>query len=201
MWTKTQSADCLKINGKRYGSFEKQLNMRNITFVLIGLIFLILWLFIGYPVEINNLAIDRYLMFVIAGIIAGIVFLIYKQITRIKIRQLKIFSMISLVCVSVIYLFIGIWTVFISYDNGPIWEDKQIYTNKKGTIVISQFRRTSGSIYDYRERLIFYKWGNGNRISMEWGKKRMHGIWVVKDLSKDSVYTRNFDEETIKNEP
>ncbi len=140
-------------------------------------------------------------MIIIAVVLVGIVFFLYKLIIRIAIRPLKVFSLTSLFCISIIYLLLGTWTVLISYDNGPVWEDRLIYTNRKGTRVISQFRRTSGSIYDYRERLIFYDSGNGNRISMEWGKKRMHGNWVVKDLSKDSLYMENFDKKIIKNEP
>jgi hypothetical protein len=89
----------------------------------------------------------------------------------------------------------------ISHDHGPIWEDQQIYTNQNGTKVIYQFRETSGSIYDYRERLILHEFSNGNRISIEWKKKLMHGTWIVKDLRKDSTYTDNFDEEIIKNAP
>ena len=81
----------------------------------------------------------------------------------------------------------------ISYDKGPIWEDVTIYKNKNKCKVISQFRETSGSIYDYRERLIFYEFSNNNRISIEWTKKRMHGIWNAEDLKNDSTYIENFD--------
>ena len=84
-------------------------------------------------------------------------------------------------------------TYFISYDKGPVWENRQIYINQKRQKVISQFRETSGSIYDYRERLIFYEFSNGNKISIDWTKDRMHGIWKVKDIKKDSIYIENFD--------
>jgi len=167
--------------------------MRNILLILIGFVFLILWLIVGYPFEINNLTIDRFLMVLVSGLLIGFIFVIYRLIKRLKNKIFKIVFLISLICISLIYSWIGLWTIMISYDNGPIWEDVTIYKNKNNCKVISQFRETSGSIYDYRERLIFYEFSNNNRISIEWTKKRMHGIWNAKDLKNDSTYIENFD--------
>lgn len=167
--------------------------MRNIFLILIGFVFLIFWLIIGYPFEIRNLTIDRFLMVLVSGLIIGLVFLIYRLIKRLKSKIIKISFLTSLICISLIYSWIGLWTIMISYDNGPIWEDVRIYKNKNKYKVISQFRETSGSIYDFRERLILYEFSNNNRISIEWTKKRMHGIWNAKDLKNDSTYIANFD--------
>ena len=172
--------------------------MRNCILILLGFIFLILWLILGYPLEISDLTTDRNLMTFFAVIIGVTVFLIYKLSRRLQNIILKITLYISLIGVSLIYAWIGLWTLLISHDNGPIWEDRQVYTNQKGTKVISQFRETSGSIYDYRERLIFYEFSNSNRISIEWAKKRMHGTWNVIDYKKDSTYTENFDKKVKK---
>ena len=49
--------------------------MRNVFLILIGFVFLILWLIIGYPFEIINLTIDRFLMVVVSGIIIVLVFI------------------------------------------------------------------------------------------------------------------------------
>lgn len=167
--------------------------MRNIILILIGLVFLIVWLIVGFPLEISNLKTDRIFMILASVIVITTIFLIYRLTKRSKNKTIKITLLISLVIVSVIYTWIGLWTYMMSYDKGPIWEDRQIYTNQKGTKVISQFRETSGSIYDYRERLILHDFSNNNRISIEWTKSRMHGIWKIKDIKKDSIYIENFD--------
>jgi hypothetical protein len=122
-------------------------------------------------------------------------------VKRLEKRKIKILLLIPLIIITVIYLLIGIWTYMISHDRGPVWEDKQIYTNQKGIKVISQFRETSGSIYDFRERLILHEFANGNRISIEWRKKRMHGIWDVIDYAKDSTYIEIFPKPSNKKSP
>ena len=100
--------------------------------------------------------------------------------------------MVILVPMFVIYSLIGLWTHLIGHSNGPIWEDTHVFTNEKGQKIISQFRETSGSIYDYRERLIIYELANKNRISIAWTKKRMSGVWKVKDIEKDTIYIKEF---------
>jgi hypothetical protein len=167
--------------------------MRNIILILLGFIFLVLWLIVGYPFEISNLKADRLLTLLISFLIAGLIFMIYRLVTRIKSKIIKIVFLILLIGISLIYSLNGLATCFVSYDKGPVWENRQIYTNQKGQKVISQFRETSGSIYDYRERLIFYEFSNGNKVSVDWTKDRMHGIWKVKDIKKDSIYIENFD--------
>jgi len=58
-----------------------------------------------------------------------------------------------------------------------MWEDLSIYTNKDGEKVISEWRETSGSIYDYRYRKIIRDFGQF-RISLEWNRKKMKGLWT-----------------------
>ena len=58
-----------------------------------------------------------------------------------------------------------------------MWEDLSIYTNKDGEKVISEWRETSGSIYDYRYRKIIGDFGQF-RISLEWNRKKMKGLWT-----------------------
>jgi hypothetical protein len=178
----------------------KKTTMRYISLILLGFVILILWLIVGYPFEISNLIFDRLLMILVSGLIIGLVFLIYRLLKRLKNKKVKIVFLISLIFVSLIYSWIGLWTYLISDNKGLVWEDRQIYTNPQGSKVISQFRETSGSIYDYRERFILYEFANGNRISIEWTESRMHGIWKVRDLKKDSICFENFDDKRkIKN--
>jgi hypothetical protein len=167
--------------------------MRKSILIIIGLLFLTIWLIVGYPLELSNLKIDRIVTILISLLIAGLIFLIFRIINRLKSRIYKISFFVLLTCISLIYFWIGLWTFLISYNTGPVWQNTHIFTNQKSRQVIEQFRETSGSIYDYRERLIFYDFGKGNKISIEWTKSRMHGVWKVKDIKSDSTYFVNFD--------
>jgi hypothetical protein len=112
-----------------------------------------------------------------------------------KYKASRIAFLIVVFCVAIVYFWIGLWTILISYKTGPIWVDTNIYTNRKGNKVISQFRETSGSIYDYRDRLILYEFPKNNRVSIEWSKKLMNGEWQVRDVNKDSIYFKQFNKE------
>ena len=175
--------------------------MRNIILIVLGLLFLTLWLIIGYPLEINNLGADRVVTILFSILIAVLIFLTFRLVNRLKRKVAKIAFLTFLISISTIYALNGLWTYLISYEKGPVWEDRQIYTNQKGQKVISQFRETSGSIYDYRERLILRELSDKNRVSIEWTKKLMHGIWEVKDIKTDSVYNEDFDKERNENTP
>jgi len=170
--------------------------MKQILLIGFGLCFLIFWLIVGYPLEINNLSAERIITILFFLIIVCSILVIYRSIIRMNNKIIKISLLVVLIGVSLIYSWIGLWTFMISYDKGPIWEDTVIYTNNNGDKVISQFRETSGSIYDYRERFILGEFSYKNRISIEWAKKRMHGIWKAKVVKNDSIYIENFNRES-----
>ena len=166
--------------------------MKKTVILILGLSFLLLWLILGYPFEIKNLTLDRFITIIISVII-GVVILLLAQITiKLKVKVVKVTIMILIFCILICYSWIGLWTVLISFKHGPIWEDTEIYTNVNGNKVISQFRETSGSMYDYRERLIIYEFPNKNRISIDWHIKWMRGIWKIHELKTGRIYDDNF---------
>jgi len=165
--------------------------MRNHLLILSGFLFLILWMIVGYPLEISNVTYDRLLIVSFAVGIAGIIFMTHKLVIRLKYKILKFLLLILLITIALFYSFTGLLEIFISYDDGPVWEDALIYTNKNGQKVISEFRETSGSIYDYRKRLILFEFADNNRISINWSVKRMHGTWYVTEIKNDSSYIEN----------
>lgn len=73
-----------------------------------------------------------------------------------------------------------------------MWQDISVYTNINGDRVISQWRETSGSIYDYRKRKIIGDFGKF-RISYDYYDKNMHGIWNEFDLEDNKSTDVDFD--------
>ena len=75
-----------------------------------------------------------------------------------------------------------------------MWQDLFIYTNDKNEKVVSQWRETSGSIYDYRDRKIIADYGQF-RISFDCNTKKLKGIWTEYDTRNNKTTTINFDNE------
>ena len=77
--------------------------MRNIILILLGFIFLVLWLIVGYPFEISNLKADRLLTLLISFLIAGLIFMIFRLVTRIKSKIIRIDFLILLMSVQIFF--------------------------------------------------------------------------------------------------
>ena len=161
--------------------------------IIIILLMLIAFLFIGFPMEISSLVIDRIATIFIAILISILLVKLFLLILKLKSKSQKLFFSSTTILITIIYMLIGSWTILINHNNAPIWEDTHIYTNQNGQKIISQFRETSGSIHDFRERLVLYEFGNNNRISINWKKSRMTGIWDVYNKEKNTKYQIDFD--------
>lgn len=159
---------------------------RQLIKIIILLLILVLLLFVGSPVEFLNCTADR-----IATILFGltIIFIFIRLFRLAKHMDKKILKWVSvglIFIVAIPYLIIGIWTSMLITSN-PMWEDIAIYTNRTGDKLISQWRETSGSIYDYRTRKIIADFGQV-RISYQIDDRKVKGMWVEKLLSKDSTF-------------
>ena len=85
-----------------------------------------------------------------------------------------------------------VFTMILTWSNyHPMWQDLKIYTNKRNEKVISQWRETSGSIYDYRDRKIIAEYSQF-RISLNINTKNLAGIWTEYDVEKNSKTKINF---------
>jgi ribosomal protein L32E len=67
-----------------------------------------------------------------------------------------------------------------------MWQDLDVYTNNKKEKVISQWRRTSGSISDYRDRKIIGEFDQV-RISFNYDKKKLKGLWYKHNIEKNTI--------------
>ena len=114
---------------------------------------------------------------------------LFRQIWRLdkKVYKWTTFGLLTLLAIP--YLFIGLWTALLTWSNyHPMWQDLFIYTNDKNEKVISQWRETSGSIYDYRDRKIIADYGQF-RISFDCDAKKLEGISLRKALVGIPIWT------------
>jgi hypothetical protein len=167
---------------------------KKLILIFFGLTFLTIALFVGTPFEFLNVPADK-----IANSITMILFLLLFIILFRQIKQLdnKVFKWTTfglLTIIAIPYFFIGIWTTLLTWSNyHPMWQDLFIYTNDKNEKVISQWRETSGSIYDYRDRKIIADYGQF-RISFDCNVKKLKGVWTEYDTRNNTTTIINFND-------
>ncbi|MBP4143201.1 hypothetical protein J3S90_15455 [Flavobacterium sp. P4023] len=166
---------------------------QKLTIIFSSIVILIIALYFGLPFEFFNINLDR-----IANIIAILIvlFVFYKLLKLSKTlsgKVSKLTTRIILFIVFALYLLNGIWTVFFVTSNYyPIWQDLKIYTNSNNEKVVSEWRETSGSLYDYRYRKIYFE-NKIFRFSINYDKKKMSGNWNVYDVREKTKTKQNLN--------
>lgn len=172
-----------------------------ISILALGFVLLIFALIFGEPLEINNNTADNIMMIGESVFLISLFLMMYRYAFKISGRFQKPLVLTILIIFSLIYGWAGLWTALLHRDgNGPKWVDTYIYRNNNGLKIVSQFRETSGSINDFRKRLVVYEFRNHNRISVNWYTDWMHGLWEVHDLKKDLKYNKNIDGNSPEND-
>jgi len=167
---------------------------RKLILIFIGLTFLTTALFVGTPFEFLNVTADTIATFIIMFLFLLLFILLFRQIRRLDNKAFKWTTLGLLIVLAIPYLFVGLWTTLLVASNyHPMWQNVKIYTNDKDQKVISQWRETSGSIYDYRDRKILADFGEF-RISFDCNAKNLKGIWTEYDIKKNTTTTINFDD-------
>jgi hypothetical protein len=167
---------------------------RKLILIFIGLTFLTTALFVGTPFEFLNVTSDTIATFIIILLFLLLFILLFRQIIRLDNKAFKWTTLGLLIVLAIPYLFIGLWTTLLVASNyDTMWQNVKVYTNDKDQKVISQWRETSGSIYDYRDRKILADFGEF-RISFDCNAKNLKGIWTEYDIKKNTTKTINFDD-------
>jgi predicted membrane protein len=167
---------------------------RKLILIFIGLTFLTTALFVGTPFEFLNVTADTIATFIIILLFLLLFILLFSQIRRLDNKVFKWTTLGLLIVLAIPYLFVGLWTTLLVASNyHPMWQNVKVYTNDKDQKVISQWRETSGSIYDYRDRKILADFGEF-RISFDCNAKNLKGIWTEYDIKKKTTTTINFDD-------
>ena len=167
---------------------------KKLIFIFIGLAFLAIALFVGTPFEFLNVTADKIATFTIMILFFLLFIVLFLQIRRLDKKIFKHTATGLLIVLAIPYLFIAIWTTLLIASNyHPMWKNVKVYTNYKGERLISQWRETSGSIYDYRDRKILADFGEF-RISFDCNTNNLKGIWTVYDINKNTTTIINFDD-------
>lgn len=157
------------------------------------MIFLTTSLFVGTPFEFLNVTADKIANSIIIILFLLLFILMFRQIFRLDNKIFKWTTFGLLTVIAIPYFFIGVWSMLLTWSNYyPMWQDLFIYTNEKNEKVISQWRETSGSIYDYRDRNIIADYGQ-LRISLDCNAKKLKGIWTEYDTRNNKTTIINFD--------
>lgn len=162
--------------------------------IFLGLTFLVTVLFVGIPFEFLNVTADTIVTSILIVLFLLLFIALFRQIWRLYDKVFKWTAFGLLTIIAIPYFFIGIWTVLLTWSNyHPMWQDHFIYTNDKNEKVISQWRETSGSIYDYRDRKIIADYGQF-RISFECNATKLKGVWIQYDIRNNKSTKINFDD-------
>ena|SRR5690554_3511168 len=167
---------------------------KKLILISLGLTFLATALFVGTPFEFLNVTADTIATFIIIILFSLLFIVLFIKICRLDNNKFKLITFALLTVIAIPYFFIGIWTILLTWSNyHPMWQDLIIYTNEKNDKVISQWRETSGSIYDYRDRKIIADYGEF-RISLDYNANNLKGIWTEYNVIKNTSKTVNFDD-------
>ena len=174
--------------------------MKNkLILIFCGIIFLIAALFVGTPFEFLNSAADSFANVSMILLILFLFIILYQQTKKLTNRILRRITYGLLVVLTIPYLLLAIWTLLLTASSyHPMWQDVSIYTNEKNEKVISQWRETSGSIYDYRDRKIISDFGQF-RISLDCNIDNLKGTWTKYNIDNMTTEKVNFDDRKDNN--
>ena len=167
---------------------------KKLILIFLGLTFLTTVIFVGTPFEFLNVTFDTIATSIIMFLFLLLFIILFRQIKRLDNKVFKWTTFGLLTIIAIPYFFICIWTILLTWSNyHPMWQDLFIYTNDKNEKIISQWRETSGSIYDYRDRKIIADFGQV-RISYDCNAKKLKGVWTEYDTRNNKTTTINFDD-------
>lgn len=148
--------------------------------IIIGITLLITFMYTGIPFEIGDPFVESIFRVVTYLIVFMLLYYVYTQTSNV-INQFVRVGLKGLLG-GLFFLFVigAMWNIFVERN----WSNMEIYTNESGTKILKQMRETSGSIYDYRDRLVIYEFDENNRISINSDVRYFDGPWTVVDVMK-----------------
>lgn len=149
--------------------------------ILTGVIVLFVFIYTGVPFEIESPFIESIFKVLSFAIIFFLLYLLLKQVHKLSFAGLRFGGYIILGLLSFLF-FMGailnnIWITKKNERNS--FYTLEIWTSDSGIKILRQLRETSGSIYDYRDRLVIYEFDANNRISINTSLDNHNGPWTV----------------------
>ncbi len=168
---------------------------KNLLTIYSILVFLTVALIVGTTLEFLNPIADFIVTFALMLIIGVLFIFMLKRARRIQRKVIKRIT-IGIVCLLALpYSLTAIGIIMMTGGNYyPMWQDISIYTNNNGEKVISEWRETSGSIYDYRNRKIISDFGCF-RISYNCDREKLKGIWTEYNIQNHTKNKVEFEKD------
>ena len=142
---------------------------------------LILFMFIGFPIEFRNMFSERIARIIISISLIFIFLKLFYLSKKLASKKFKILLTIIIAIIALPYTLICIYNFSTGFSNNYArWKDISILENKNGEKMVYQVRE-SGSIYDYRYRKIFYE-NKSIRISINCDFGKVTGWTETKNL-------------------
>ena len=156
--------------------------------ILTVVIVLFVFIYTGIPFEIENPIFESILKLLSFAIVFFSLYLMFKQVRKLNIQGLRLGLNVFLGLLSLLLFFGALWNdIWITEKNERnSFYTLEICTNNSGTKILRQMRETSGSIYDYRDRLVIYEFNENNRISINTDIENYNGPWTVENINEKS---------------
>lgn len=149
--------------------------------ILFGILVLFVFIYIGIPFEIENSTTEAIFRSVSFVLIFTLLYFIFRQARKLNHKGLRITNYLVLGFLSLLFVLGAMWNdIFVGNPHGN-WYNLEVCTNESGTKILRQMRETSGSIYDYRDRLVLYEFDKNNCISINTNVNYYNGPWTVVD--------------------
>lgn len=157
--------------------------------ILSGVIVLFVFIYIGIPFEIEYPIIESISKLFSFILIFFLLYLLFKQARELGYQRLRLGLFIFLGLFSLLFLFGALWNeIWITQRNERnTFYTLEIWTNNSGIKILRQLRETSGSIYDYRDRLVIYEFDVNNRISINANIENFDGPWTIQKIGDESL--------------
>ena len=136
----------------------------------------------GIPFEIENPTTEAIFRTISFGLIFTLLFLLFRNISKLHYIVIRFITALLLGVLSLLFVIGAIWNDILVGNPRGNWYTLEVCTNKSGTTILRQMRETSGSIYDYRDRLVVYEFDKNNRISINTNMKYYNGPWTVVEV-------------------
>ena len=157
--------------------------------LLTGVIALVILIYTGIPFEIEDPIIESTFKVISFGLIFFLLYLLFNQARKLSNERMRFGVYLFLGLLSILFVFGAILNhIWITQKNERnSFYTLEVWTNPSGLKILRQIRETSGSIYDYRDRLVIYEFDENNRISINTSVDNYEGPWTVLKAGKENI--------------
>ena len=134
--------------------------------IAVGVIVLLCLIRIGIPFEFKNHILDSFFRTTSFALVFLLIYKLFKLNKFVRHKGIRILSLIFISGLCFLFILGAMWNNILRTSDSRDWYNLEICSNSNGRKILRQIRETSGSIYDYRDRLVIFEFSKENRISI-----------------------------------